>query len=354
MAKTIKFNLILDNKPVRTIEDLQENFCIDDIAEFYENGLLQKWLKVRGYDDYLAKVEAISNKETAIQELVKIFEIEQSGDKIQEDLYSLKFWNERKARFEEFDKKDKEIRDIISDYHKGYNDIKEQLKEKKEDFAFIKSAVKTIYRDYFRLLEIDFVSFFETMEEKSPLTLFAMMMHDGYRNSGLFDDKYKSRLLNLRPNNVLKYQYDTNKCWRKITNKPARIVKLNDVSSYVGIREAEGKEEFAGNSRNVKKIKFEHGFEYRSNSSSDYVLYLEDNVVSAFKFFCGKDEWWQEVEEEGKKVMVISIPNGTKIASPKDKNIKYSAEEVNGKFIILDGLSYASNTDQDSIVYMEV
>ncbi len=49
MAKTIKFNLILDDKPVRTIEELQENFCIDDILEFYEKGLLQKWLKVRGY-----------------------------------------------------------------------------------------------------------------------------------------------------------------------------------------------------------------------------------------------------------------------------------------------------------------
>ena len=31
MAKTIKFNLICDGKPVRTIEDLQENFSIEDV-----------------------------------------------------------------------------------------------------------------------------------------------------------------------------------------------------------------------------------------------------------------------------------------------------------------------------------
>lgn len=30
MAKTIKFNLICDNTPVRTIEDLQNNFSIED------------------------------------------------------------------------------------------------------------------------------------------------------------------------------------------------------------------------------------------------------------------------------------------------------------------------------------
>lgn len=49
MAKTIKFNLILDDKPVRTIEDLRENFSIEDILELYNNGLLQSWLEVRGY-----------------------------------------------------------------------------------------------------------------------------------------------------------------------------------------------------------------------------------------------------------------------------------------------------------------
>ncbi|KOR27300.1 hypothetical protein TI05_19335 [Achromatium sp. WMS3] len=58
MAKTIKFNLIVDENPVRDIKGLQENFCIDDILAFYKNGLLQKWLKVRGFDDYLQRVDA--------------------------------------------------------------------------------------------------------------------------------------------------------------------------------------------------------------------------------------------------------------------------------------------------------
>lgn len=353
MAKTIKFNLILDNKPVRTIEDLQENFCIDDIAEFYENGLLQKWLKVRGYDDYLAKVEAISNKETAIQELVKIFEIEQSGDKIQEDLYSLKFWNERKARFEEFDKKDKEIRDIISDYHKGYDDIKEQLKEKKEDFAFIKSAVKEIRKNYLDLFLTDWATFFYVMKNESPLSLFAAMMDKGLRD--YFDEDECSQLMSLTTNKKC-YKSDTNTNWVKVTDKPAKILKIYDESRYAAVREAEGSEEFGETSRKVKKFNFEHGFEYRSNSSSDYVLYLEDCVgESAFKTFCNETEgYWKDLEENGKKVMVISIPKGTKIASPKDRTREYSEDEVNGKFLILDGLLYASNTDQDPIIYMEV
>ena len=51
MAKTIKFNLICDNTPVRTIEDLQNNFSIEDVLDYYRNGLLCRWLKVRGYEE---------------------------------------------------------------------------------------------------------------------------------------------------------------------------------------------------------------------------------------------------------------------------------------------------------------
>lgn len=36
MAKTIKFNLICDGKSIRTIEDLQENFSVEDILKYYE------------------------------------------------------------------------------------------------------------------------------------------------------------------------------------------------------------------------------------------------------------------------------------------------------------------------------
>lgn len=55
MAKTIKFNLICDDKPVRTIEDLQNNFSIEDVLSYYNNKLLQRWLEVRGYTEELER-----------------------------------------------------------------------------------------------------------------------------------------------------------------------------------------------------------------------------------------------------------------------------------------------------------
>lgn len=49
MSKTIKFNLICDGNPVRNIEDLRDNFSIEDVLKVFHNGLLVRWLGVRGY-----------------------------------------------------------------------------------------------------------------------------------------------------------------------------------------------------------------------------------------------------------------------------------------------------------------
>ena len=52
MAKTIKFNLICDGYPARTIEDLQDHFSVEDLLDYYEKGLLAKrlFLYVRSFD----------------------------------------------------------------------------------------------------------------------------------------------------------------------------------------------------------------------------------------------------------------------------------------------------------------
>ncbi|MBQ4468530.1 MAG: hypothetical protein II917_00105 [Synergistaceae bacterium] len=43
MAK-IKFNLNFGGEHIRTLDDLRDNFSIEDILDVYNNGLLVKWL----------------------------------------------------------------------------------------------------------------------------------------------------------------------------------------------------------------------------------------------------------------------------------------------------------------------
>lgn len=82
MTKTIKFNLKLDGNPVRTLEGLQDNFNIEDILMYYHCGVLQKWLKLRGYHEEEAQAAAIGAQDTEgiIKALAKIFRIEVDDD----------------------------------------------------------------------------------------------------------------------------------------------------------------------------------------------------------------------------------------------------------------------------------
>ncbi len=155
MPKTIKFNLILDGKPVRDIEGLQNNFCIDDMLAVYENGLLERWLKVRGFDDYSKKINKIKKDDGIIKQLIKIFDIEESEKEIMKGIYSLSFWNERKVEIEEWLKKDNAVKQIVADYHNGYNVLKQQIIKHKFDMPFLKQSAKEICDEYLEIFKID-------------------------------------------------------------------------------------------------------------------------------------------------------------------------------------------------------
>ena len=132
MAKTIKFNLICDGQPVRTIEDLQENFSVEDMLGYFESGLLLRWLKVRDYKDEYKEVSKISTKDDLeiAKKLIKIFNVETDEKEIAKDVYMLQFLKERSQKISKYDSNRLEIDEVVKNYTKKYADlVKEQLPE---------------------------------------------------------------------------------------------------------------------------------------------------------------------------------------------------------------------------------
>jgi len=204
MAKTIKFNLLLDDNPVRDIKSLQNNFCIDDILEVYENGLLLKWLKVRGFDEYLEKVENIKKDSSIIVELIKIFDIKKDDKEIRESIYSLEFQENRKKSLENFNIKDDDLKNRIEEYHKEYAELIKAIIEHKENMAFLKVASKEISDKYLKLFELDYKDSYELYKEKSPFMIYAILMNDKLsflfmKNNIIKEDLYSHFILNTQP-----------------------------------------------------------------------------------------------------------------------------------------------------------
>jgi len=78
MIKLVKFNLLIDGQRCRMIEDLRNNFNLLDVMEEFQNGKLEKWLKVRNFAEQFELVKAI-DKNSALQfiaqQLCNIFDV---------------------------------------------------------------------------------------------------------------------------------------------------------------------------------------------------------------------------------------------------------------------------------------
>lgn len=311
MAKTIKFNLMIDEQPVRDIKGLQENFCIDDILDLYQNRLLQKWLDVRGFDEYLKKVEAIKEDESTIVQLIEIFDIKKTEKDIKEDIYSLEFWEERKIELAEWHKKDLEIKNIIADYHNGYDVLMIKIQENRDDMPFLKAATKEIFDKYLDIFKIDYPFFFEKFNENNPLIIYAILMNKSLRNIFLKDEVIKSALILM--NNRFIAGWDS----------------LNNISSDIGSSD----EGING-----------YGIDLINNESL--------TKISTFK---GETSgYWKDLEVSGTEVMILSAPDGTFIRNADKPKEEISVKEAQGYFLILNGLLYKSNENNKSIIYMEV
>ena len=179
MAKTIKFNLQIDGNYVNSIVGLRENFCINDVLELYKNGLLEKWLKVRGFNEYLSKVKKIDkNSDNTIVDLIKIFDMEKDDNAIGDAIYSFAFDKKRIEDLEKFEKSDIKLREIINKYHKDYIDLKTEIVANKENMAFLKSASNEISKNYLQLFQLDYIDSFFYFNENAPLFIYANLMNE--------------------------------------------------------------------------------------------------------------------------------------------------------------------------------
>lgn len=168
MAKAIKFNLPLNKKPVRDLEDLRENFNIDDLLEAYHGGLLQRWLEVQGLIEEKTKLERIfsvdnidkNNHEIHIaKELCKIFKLDFDSQGIEAAIYPFIFRKNNADRLDKLQKADFKTKEVIKNYHAGYENLCAEMEKQSDNYAFLKPAVAEMWRDYNGLLFMDFDRF---------------------------------------------------------------------------------------------------------------------------------------------------------------------------------------------------
>ena len=290
MAKTIKFNLILDNCPVRNIEGLQEHFSIEDMLKYFENGLLLRWLDVRGYETQYAAVEAVDkslDRKEIVMALVKIFEVvEMDAADIEKAIGILTYLDEEKELNAVYKENAFAKKQIVDDYHSGYAALVMHMEENKENMSVLKADGILMEREYLVLFVFYHYELFFRLVESAPKAIFAILTRDAFRKFWIGEeanDKIYTCVKRLLTADKAKeilgddlkiVKRDTQAMWDPIERPEVKLMVISIEYGTFVKNAGEFSEKLANTDVNNKLVKF-NGLEYQCNDASYELLYME-------------------------------------------------------------------------------
>ena len=324
MAK-IKFNLNFGGEQIRTLDDLRDNFSIEDVLDVYNNGLLVKWLDVHNHKDELEQVNAIlaTDARGILSELIRIFRITSDTSEIEESLSVLdyleerkKFWADIKAgKFDEIarnlSKSQNEETHEEETHHaskKTYDELVQEIIDNHLDLHHIYDCLDVITADYPDILSEKYSELFETLNTQRPLTLYALFAHHGTRPYfTLNDDEIKADYSDERP----KFYYPPKSsseyflgmeghegcwCWEWI------VLHASDILPAV-----QKKLHFINM---LNSISFTTFVAYTSSDHSHFIElnhpYLKKyNGIEYHRYDSSIDDIWHVIEPEDKRFMIF-------------------------------------------------
>lgn len=303
MAKTIKFNLICDGYPARTIEDLQNHFSVEDLLDYYENGLLAKWLEVRGFSRELEYVRMIRDRDPLriIEELIRVFDIEEDEAKVRETISDLKLKKKREEATASCRKRKNDENSILNNYHKRYTSLISGLLSAEDDVPVIKSHIRELATNYYEILKLVYRDLFYAMyEEGCWLGIMLLLANEKTKD---FYIPTTEELLQTTSSHKYKDKKDM---FNLICNWILTPVFLNGLGEHL------------------------HRFSANTN---------------------GK---WKNIESKGQDYMIIRMHNSIHVRSAgmNDEDLEYY--DISNKFVILNGIDYKSDKPADVLFYMEV
>lgn len=288
MAKTIKFNLILDDYPVRNIEGLQNHFSIEDVLKYFDNGLLLRWLDVRGYESQRDAVQAIDkslDRKAILVELVKIFEVvDLEEPEIEKEIAILSYLEEENAENLLYKECAYEKKRVIDGYHSGYEALIFHMIENKENMAVLKADAFQLEREYFGLFELNHYELFFSLIEFAPKAIFAILTREifkefwiGEKANRKIHERMVRAILNaieILGEDVKVVMRNTQAMWDPIERPEVKVMVISIEYGTFIKNAGEFSEKLGSADVNNKLLTF-NGLEYQCNDEFKKLVYME-------------------------------------------------------------------------------
>lgn len=386
MAKTIKFNLICDgDRSVRTLEDLREQATVEDYLNYYGNGLLARWLEVRGYENELKAVQALTGRDsmdqmTCAKALLNIFQPDMGESDIERAVYILQYREERRASEMQARKLRNDQQALTDAFRKSYFSVIRDVVDHKDDMPRIKAAVAEIDTTYRSLFDMNYRRLWQVFYCYAPMALFAMLMRDHMRKAylpqvenirqkvSILEYRKVPKTLYSRVGNYRSYDMEEGPFYESFTKE---VTPFNGLASFIKAFKTEKLLE-----TQAKGILFEECGNFIGDKETALIRYVEEDLGALYLLlqngidvgkdlervlgkelhsFTGKTEgYWKDLESPKKKYMILHMEKGNFVRAAGDMNGDLDSDKVNGWFPIVSGIDYKSNSDTDKLLYLEV
>ena len=207
----IKFNLVFNDIKIRNLEQLKENFYIEDVLLSYKNKKLMQWLEDRNLSNEAQKIQEIDSNLSEfgiIKIIMAVLEIEFSKIKIIKNSKDTEALTEDNSEILEYQEKIKNLeneleiikiqmqikskdifvpvfKSLLTNKIDSYIDLKEKIKANYKELRTIRNIIEKIeinYSDDFNK-DSNFVEEFRDL----PLVIFAVLMNKNLNTPALKD-----------------------------------------------------------------------------------------------------------------------------------------------------------------------
>lgn len=340
--KTIKFNLNVNNQMIRSVDELHQNFNIDDIYELYESKILQKWLRINNENDLAKQLDSIENESDLSEKILKIlsiFNFTTSDSELRTYAYLYKRAYRERVAFHS----DQEnlFEDNISHYHKNYTFLKNRLAG--DENYFSESYSEDEKSD--KQLQVNDVNHQSYSKLANALSLVAA--------SSLLDSKDDNDVITNESAHTLNYIKAT---IEDIAETSLELFKL-DVGTFF--------DEFIEHKPIVimcclmnEKLR-EVLWSQTTIKEQLSALATDQQMIGLLKPYLSvyegsTDGMWKYIGEKDKHYLIIRISGNCKVGEQHALDIDHSYTDINGEYEILQGLLFKSTSISQYVYYIEV
>ena len=311
--KRIKFSIDVNGKQVRSLEDLETQFHLQDVYDLYSKGVLSRWLEAHGLEKKRDELAAIPDspddmRQTA-EQLVRLFCPGFPEKSMQESLCYLHFREKEAETLRKLEKLKMARDKVINEYHAGYEQLKIEIVKNALDLPYISHAARTLVKQYWKLVELEWEVFWKRMCYEAPGIFLPLLALDKIRG---FQDT-------------------------------CREIKKHIASCSAG-----------KNEQNILRAILQGKTEKKQNiDGKEQTTEIEYNTGSLKVLNKSTHESWDDiVPDTSAKIMVIYLAEGNFVRSRRERE-ELNAEHVNITFPILEGLDY-KGLKPGPLIYLDV